>query len=137
MQEALQSIRRHRLVEWLFDIPVRRGEDIDFWSGRLYRESEGRDGKRERAAASWNVQLAFDLPGLGPVQAQITLLGERVSTRFRVERPDTVPLFRQHLHELRRALLDAGVQVGDIDCRQGVIPPESQRPTNPLINEKV
>jgi len=43
---------------------------------------------------------------------------------------------RDHLHELRRALLDAGLEVGDLDCRQGVTREVGERPVNPLIDEK-
>jgi len=126
----------HRLVEWLFDIPVRRGDDVDFWSARLYRDSQ--DGSETSAGktASWSVQLAFDLPGLGPMQAQVNLLGERVSTWFSAARPEILPLLRAHLHELRRSMLEAGLQVADIDCRQGMIAPTGKHSASPLIDEK-
>lgn len=126
----------HRLVEWLFDIPVRRDDDIDLWSLRLHRDADNKTAAREPADANWSVQLAFDLPGLGPMQAQINLHGERVSTYFRAERAETLPVLRDHLHELRRALLDVGLEVGDIDCRQGVTRDVGERPVNPLIDEK-
>ena len=126
----------HRLVEWLFDIPVRRDDDIDLWSVRFHRDADNRTAAREPADANWSVQLAFDLPGLGPMQAQVNLHGERVSTYFRAERAEMLPMLRDHLHELRRALLDAGLEVGDIDCRQGVTRDVGERPVNPLIDEK-
>ena len=125
----------HRLVEWLFDIPVRRGDTIDLWSARVYRDADEQSPAREQAAARWRVQLAFDLPGLGPIQAQINLHGERVSTHFWTSEADTLPLLRQHLHELRRGMLAAGLEVGDIDCQQGAIPGSAGGPRNPLINE--
>lgn len=126
----------HRLVEWLFDIPVRRDDDIDLWSVRLHRDTDNKKAARETADANWSVQLAFDLPGLGPMQAQVNLHGERVSTYFRAERTETLPLLRDHLHELRRALLEAGLEVGDLDCRQGVTRDAGERPVDPLIDEK-
>ncbi len=125
----------HRLVEWLFDIPVRRGDTIDLWSARIYRDADEKSQTRERPTARWRVQLAFDLPGLGPIQAQINLLGERVSTHFWTHEAHTLPLLRQHLHELRRGMLAAGLEVGDIDCQHGTIPESASGPRNPLINE--
>jgi hypothetical protein len=125
----------HRLVEWLFDIPVRRGDTIDLWSARIYRDADEQSQTREQPAAQWRVQLAFDLPGLGPIQAQINLQGERISTHFWTTEAHTLPLLRQHLHELRRGMLAAGLEVGDIDCQQGAIPGAATGPRNPLINE--
>ncbi len=75
-------------------------------------------------------------PGWAPCRRRSNLHGERVSTYFRAERAETLPLLHDHLHELRRALLDAGLEVGDIDCRQGVTRDVGERPVNPLIDEK-
>jgi hypothetical protein len=123
------------LVEWLFDIPVRRGEDIDFWSARMLRDNE--DQQRDTDESSnWSVQLAFDLPGLGPMQAHIELHGERVSTHFWASETGTLPLLREHLHELRNSFNDVGLEVGNIDCQAGQIPQPGKPPVNPLINEK-
>ena len=123
------------LVEWLFDIPVRRGDDIDFWSARMLRDNEENSGNSDEGA-SWSVQLAFDLPGLGPMQAQIQLHGERVSTHFWATEIDTLPLLREHLHELRSSFNEVGLEVGDIDCQAGQIPGSGKPPVNPLISEK-
>ena len=133
---SLPREAEHRLVEWLFDIPVRRGDDIDLWSARLYRDADGQSQQHEQPAAQWHIQLAFDLPGLGPMQAQINLQGERVSTHFWASEANTLPLLREHLHELRRSLLAAGLEVGDIDCQQGAIPGSATSVSlDPLVNE--
>ncbi len=126
----------HRLMEWLFDLPLRRGEEIDLWSARLRRDSEQDRRNDEHAAPNWSIQLAFDLPGLGPMQAQINLHGERVSTHLRTSRRETLPLLRAHLHELRDSLLAAGLQVGEVDCRPGQLDDEPTVPPGPLIDEK-
>jgi Flagellar hook-length control protein FliK len=123
------------LVEWLFDIPVRRGDDIDFWSARMLLDSENEQRSSDEGA-SWSVQLAFDLPGLGPMQAQIQLHGERVSTHFWASEINTLPLLREHLHELRSSFDKVGLEVGDIDCQAGQIPGSGNPPVNPLISEK-
>jgi len=123
------------LVEWLFDIPVRRADDIDFWSARMLREKDDQSSEADDDAG-WSVQLAFDLPGLGPMQAQIQLQGERVSTHFWASNTDTLPLLRENLHELRSSFNEVGLEVGDIDCQAGQIPRPGKPPVNPLINEK-
>ncbi len=123
------------LLEWLFDIPVRRDDDIDFWSARFLREQDTRQQNTDDSA-NWSVQLAFDLPGLGPMQAQIQLHGDRVSTHFWATQTETLPLLREHLHELRSALDAVGLEVGDLDCQAGQIPQSGKPGVDPLINEK-
>ena len=70
------------------------------------------------------------------MQAQVQLHGERVSTRFWATEQQTLPLLREHLHELRQALLNAGLEVGDVDCKAGRITETQGHGGPPLINEK-
>jgi len=124
------------LIEWLFDLPVRRGDDIDLWSVRIFREAEQQPRRNRPRSDTWTVQLAFDLPGLGAMQAQVRLHNETVSARFWASNPDTVPLLEQHLHELRRSLLAAGLEVSDIDCCHGTLPAAGPPSGDPLIDEQ-
>jgi hypothetical protein len=123
------------LLEWLFELPVRRGDDIDLWSMRFVREQAEQRAQQRKAQHKWSVQLAFDLPGLGPVQAQVTLHGERVSTRFWAGREASLPLFRENLQSLQKMLGDAGLEVGELDCVPGPMPSGAAAPS--LIREKV
>lgn len=125
----------HGLLEWLLELPVRRGDEIDLWSMRIAREEHEQAARKAGARHRWSVQLAFDLPGLGPVQAQVTLVGEQVSTRFWTGREDTLPLFREHLQKLQEMLDQAGLEVGSLDCVPGPMPARAVAP--PLIREKV
>ncbi len=146
-EAALARVQLHQLasqprdadrgwLEWLFELPVRRGDEFDLWSMRIAREARDRSAPVRKAQPRWSVQLAFDLPGLGPVQAQVTLQGERVSTRFWAGRENTLPLFRAHFQELQRMLDDAGLEVGELDCQPGPMP-ENTTATPALIREKV
>ena len=56
------------------------------------------------------------------MQAQVQLQGDQVSTRFWTGQPDSLPLFREHLHELRGLLQQAGLEVGELDCQPGPRP---------------
>jgi flagellar hook-length control protein FliK len=124
------------LLEWLFEIPVRRGEDIDLWSMRVFAEHRQQQQQTRRQPPSWSVQLAFDLPGLGPMQAQIQLAGEKVSTRFWAEHQDTLPLLREYMHELRQALNEAGLDVGELQCQPGPRPAAKSTGSQALIRDK-
>ena len=116
---ALPREGERGLLEWLFELPIRRGDELDVWVLRLFAEHRQQQQGSRRQGRNWSVQLAFNLPGLGPMQAQVQLTGERVSTRFWAEHPDTLPLLREHMHELRQALGEAGLDVGELECQAG------------------
>jgi len=125
------------LLEWLFELPIRRGDDIDLWSMRLFQERSEQQQEAQQPLQRWMVQLAFDLPGLGPVQAQVQLCNEQVSASFWAEQTDTLPLLREHMHELREALHAAGLDIGDLECQQGPRLAARTGAEHPLIREKV
>ncbi len=124
------------LLEWLFELPIRRGDDLDLWSLRVFRDLRGQPKSGHGQTTEWSVQLAFDLPALGPMQARLRLAGQRVSTRFWAERPATLPLLRQHLSELRETLLQTGLEVGELDCQAGPMPASKPDAQETLIREK-
>lgn len=133
---ALPRDAERGLLEWLFELPIRRGDELDLWSMRLFRDPRGHAQRGVAAPPAWSVQLAFDLPGLGPMQAQVQITGQQVSTQFWVEHTATLPLLREHLHELRQALLHVGLEVGELDCRPGPMQPGTPGGHEPLISEK-
>ena len=133
---ALPREGERGLLEWLFELPLRRGDEIDLWSLRVWAEQRQQRQQKRQRPHHWSVQLAFDLPGLGPMQAQIQLTGEQVSTRFWAEQQDTLPLLRAHMHELRRAFSEAGLNVGELECQPGPRPAEKSTGNRALINEK-
>ncbi len=144
-EAALARVQLHQLashprdaergiLEWLLELPVRRGEEIDLWSMRIAREKQDDAAPQQEHQRDWTAQLAFDLPGLGPVQAQVSLRGERVSTRFWTGDETTLPLFREHLAELQNMFGHVGLEVGELDCVPGPMPAGAAAPS--LIREK-
>ncbi|MEO0650123.1 MAG: flagellar hook-length control protein FliK [Planctomycetota bacterium] len=59
-------------------------------------------------------------PGdLGTVTIRIAVARGSVSGRIEVERPETLELVERHAPELRAALADAGLEVGELDVALG------------------
>lgn len=118
---------------WLLELPIRHDAQIDLFHLRIARDGQHR-ADEPSAAQPWSVNLAFDLPGLGPVQARVSIQGEQVSTRFWAERPGTVQAFNTHFDVLRANLRQAGLGVGEIACHPGPAPtpPSTLRP--PLMD---
>ena len=133
---ALPREGERGLLEWLLEVPIRRGDDIDLWSMRIFAEHRQQQHEVRQQVPNWSVQLAFDLPGLGPIQAQVQLAGEQVSTRFWAEQQDTLPLLREHMHELRQALSEAGLDVGELECQPGPRPAVKSTGSQALIRDK-
>ncbi|HTO19271.1 MAG TPA: flagellar hook-length control protein FliK [Pseudomonas sp.] len=103
------------------EIPVRdlptpvqlrlRGED----------EPPGKRNAKQRAR-QWKIDLAFDMEPLGPLQVQAQLCRNQFSGQLWAERADTAELIGRELGELRRALGEAGLEIGELDCQRGTPP---------------
>ncbi len=97
---------------WLLELPLRGGDDqVDVLALRIERESSGQGAEE---AAHWQVTLALELPGLGPLEGRVGLREGVVSVRFQTPSADTAQFFAQHLSELQQRLRDAGLTVGSL-----------------------
>lgn len=118
-QLASQPVDGEQRNVWLLELPIRRDQAVDLLHLRIERERADDAAEGKRTATGWTVKLAFDLEGLGPVQARVGLHHGLVSTAFWSEQRDTHVLFQQHLGDLRRQLEGAGLDVGAMSCQMG------------------
>lgn len=118
---------------WLLELPLRHQAQVDLFHLRIGREGAGQADNAE-SGRPWVVSLAFDLPGLGPVQARVAVLGEQVSTTFWAEQASTTQAFHSHLETLRQNLQQAGLGIGDLVCRTGQAPQPPAGPRAPLMD---
>lgn len=129
---------------WSMELPVRSDQGINLFDIRIHREPplpvpwSDEDGQRKQAQAEprWSVRLAFDLEGLGPVQAVIALHKEQVSVHFHAEQNQTSVLFNKHMDMLGSCLRHAGLDVAAIDCRQGQPEPATEISGSPILDEQ-
>jgi hypothetical protein len=121
---------------WQFDIPVRHPDGFDGFQLKVEREQA--HGKGKDARYRWRVALHFDLEPLGPVQAQITLMGEEVSALFLTERKESAAVIEQHLSSLDRTFSQAGLKVAHLAAKKsGKVLPESPNSfPHKLLDEK-
>lgn len=114
------------LTTWQNEIPMRNGNDIlplQAWIQREEQEPGRGEAPRELL---WRIELAFDIPPLGPLQIQAQLISGTFSSQLWAEQPDTARLIADQLESLRERLQAAGLQVGDLSCAQGT-PPQGPR----------
>lgn len=109
---------------WTFEIPLRNEDRADVIQLRIGQEqSSKQDGSLQKV---WSISLAFELEALGPVYANVRLLGQHVTASLWAERSATNGLFREHLETLRRHLTGHGLVTGDINCYHGKPPQPEQ-----------
>ncbi len=113
------------LNSWQVELPVRHADGgLHVFQLRIDEEERGggTDGNDEEKVRQWKVTLAFDLPPLGPMYAQIRLREQHVATRFWAERQATLEAVRAELDGLKERLGALGLQVEELDCMQGAPP---------------
>ncbi|MDH4612078.1 flagellar hook-length control protein FliK [Pseudomonas sp. BN102] len=116
------------LTTWQLEVPMRNQQELVPLQIKLQQEQDSRQEKGERKESLWRVELAFDLDPLGPLQVQAQLVQGSLSSQLWAERPATASLIDHELPHLRERLLAAGLDVGELACRQGK-PPQGQRTT--------
>ena len=132
---ALSSLQQTGVSEngnlqttWQAEIPIRHGQEFIPLQAKLQREEtpqQQADGQREQRdplESLWRIELAFDLPPLGPLQVQAQLSQGRLSGQLWAELAQTAQLIDSQLGSLRTRLLDRGLEVGDLQCHTGTPP---------------
>ena len=134
----LSSLPQDRLApEWLVEVPVRRDDHTDVWSFRINRETRQESGcGQESQEDAWSLMLAFDLPGIGPMQSRISLRGDLVSAQFFSLREGVLPLVSEHLPQLQARLRQAGLRVTELTCHHGRIPAPAGAPKARILDER-
>ncbi len=136
---ALSSLQQTGVSEngnlqttWQAEIPIRHGQEFIPLQAKLQREETAQqqaDPQREQRdplESLWRIELAFDLPPLGPLQVQAQLSQGRLSGQLWAELPRTAQLIDSQLASLRARLLERGLEVGDLACHPGT-PPQGPR----------
>ena len=123
--------------EWLIELPIRRDMDVDIWSLRISRDSERDKDNAENAAGSvWSVMLAFDLPGIGPMQTRLTLRGDKVAAQFFSQIQGVLPAIAKDLPVLHARLQGVGLRVSDLTVHHGEIPSGAKPAANRILDER-
>jgi hypothetical protein len=117
------------LTSWQLELPMRHQQDLVPLQIKLRKEQPpSPKGRQENPETIWKVELAFDLAPLGPLQVQAQLVRGALSSQLWAEQARTAELIEQELSHLRERLVEAGLRVGELACRQGQ-PPKGPRTT--------
>lgn len=121
-------------ARWLLELPVRNQDGIDIVHFSIDREG-GQDG--EDTEPAWRVELAFELPELGPIHARLAISGNRVSANLWMEDAATVERARTELWRLQEALEKRMLQVTHMGCTLGHPPrPPQSEPAPSFVDDR-
>lgn len=115
-----------QVTTWQIEVPMRDQSNIVPLQVKLQCEEEPQQQRKEKPETLWKVELAFDVDPLGPLQVQAQLLNGSLSSQIWAERDGTAALISAELDHLRQRLITAGLNVGELACRQGT-PPQGPR----------
>ena len=112
------------------EIPVRSDDHIDVFNLQVSEEpfhykdkhSDSRTQHAERpskAQKKWSIRLEFDLPGLGPMTANVVIVDKSVSLSIWAEQQSTYETARCHLGKLESKLRDWQLDLENISCHKG------------------
>jgi hypothetical protein len=110
--------------QWTFEVPVMTSAGTSIAQFEI-----SRDGRTVTAddRSIWRARFSIDVEPMGPVHAQVTLVGNRAAVMLWAERPHSAARLRESSALLADALKQAELEPGDIHCRAGAptVPRES------------
>ncbi|MDH5573332.1 MAG: flagellar hook-length control protein FliK [Gammaproteobacteria bacterium] len=131
---------------WSMELPVRSENNINLFDLRIQREPNWHDSCAEQDKNSntagkeqdhnWSVRIAFELEGLGPLYASISLRNKQISVQFHAEKNQTTDLFNQYMDMLGSRLRQAGLDVNELNCRHGQPRPVPEPANTPILDEQ-
>ena len=139
LQSLVQQLAGRESNQWFMEIPVRSDDQIDVFGLQIRAEpfcyaerdseSEPQPGPaRSKQPKKWTIKLEFDLPGLGPMAANLTIINKSVSLSIWAEQQSTYETAQAHLGELESNLRKQQLELDQISCHRGTSPWESPRP---------
>jgi len=144
VEQSINTINNHQLQALqadadsafllLFNLLVAKNPDwID-----LFNISISKEEKDEQEKDHWRVTIQMDIPQLGLMEAQLTLVKNQMHVSVSSQSEITHSLIQEHLGILQNALTQAGFDVATISCKQQPIEPLAHRQKNhgPLLDDK-
>lgn len=120
-----QSDTAQPTQSWLFDIPIKHGQDVHNLELRLEQswvDDEKQNDESNTKIRQWSVILSFNLPDAGGFHAQLTVVNETVSAKLWAEQDGTLNEAKIKLDNLRTQLESQGVVVKQLSCVKGTPP---------------
>ena len=110
---------------WNFEVPFMTPQGSAVAQFEIARD--GRNAPAEGLKPVWRARFSLDVEPIGPVHAQIALIGARAAVTLWAERPDTSARLRDSAPALATALREAELEAGDVLVRVGAPPRPAEK----------
>ncbi|MBQ54540.1 MAG: flagellar hook-length control protein FliK [Pseudomonadaceae bacterium] len=111
------------LTTWQLEVPMRHAQEFYPVQIKVQQDQQEQQSQTDEPRETlWKVELAFDIPPLGPIHVQAQLAFGSLSGCLWAQQSDTALLIDSELDNLRERLLAAGLQVRELACKQGTAP---------------
>jgi Flagellar hook-length control protein FliK len=101
---------------WQIEVPFTDGQHTDSAKLKIIRESKTNQASGQ---ANWSVVLELNPPGLGTLYSKISLVDDRIDTKFWSDQQTLTALVREKLEFLSARYTQAGLAVGQLDALDG------------------
>ena len=109
-----------------FEVPFLHNGQADLFQFRIHEETGGGEERRDaQLAKRWQVQLGFDIEGLGPMFCQLSLTGNSMAVNFWAAWETTLAQTKSHFDFLEQSLTKMGIHVEKMQGHLGM--PENDR----------
>lgn len=136
-EPVLSRLETHQLMhlqqrdgqhqQWLFELPMRHGQNIDVWQLHIDQDERGQAEGDATPGSSWTLTLSVDFPETGALMIRLGLTGSRLHAHFHAESAATHERIKSWLPELQEVLMQRGVPEPTLTCQRG-LPHRDNRP---------
>lgn len=124
-QLASLQAREQGQVQWLLDLPVRNGQEIDYWQLFMRREQSAQSDQSEKEKR-WLVTLSVELELAGKLAIHIDHSDRRTFVKLFSEEPAVLQWVAEKSPILEAKLSKAGIANSEVEGHFGALPDSLQ-----------
>lgn len=106
--------------QWLFELPIRQGQDINIWQFHLEKDRRQQSDDLVSGDCLWSLTLSVDFPETGALMVRLGLQGNQLHAHFHATAATTLEQIRSALPTLRAALENQGISAPLLTCQRGL-----------------
>ncbi len=106
-------------MAWMIELPLQTQGGYDLLALRIHRESST-DVTFPPYAHAWRLAFAMDLSDLGPVEGEVSLVGNQVDVTLWAERNTTQQRLQEMFNGIASNLREAGLKPQRLNCHAGL-----------------
>lgn len=115
----LALIQTPTTMAWMIELPLQTQGGYDLLALRIHRESSS-NVTFPPHAHTWRLTFAMDLSDLGPVEGEVSLVGDQVDVTLWAERNTTQQRLQEMFNGIASNLRESGLKPQRLSCQVGL-----------------